>query len=222
MPLNNLFPTLQFDDLTHQYFDGGGGCYRSVTTWLNQFAPFDVIAVSNRQAKLRGVTQDVILLEWQAKADLGTEIHNIVEIGLQTFYENKCLQEEENQELVIQIWEGLGTFDEIYFEQAFLHYQFNLTGKVDIITITNGVCKVWDIKTTKVLDEAPRAKLASPFGDIPKGKLSIARLQCSMYSAMLKWNGNDICDEVGVIHIEPYTKELLNIYHLPIIEILEI
>jgi hypothetical protein len=220
MPLNNLFPTLQFDDTTHQYFDGGGGVYQSVTTWLNKFEPFDADLISKVQAKRRGVSQDVILLEWQEKADLGTKVHEIIENGLLCLHFNVFINE--YIDLLTEIYKGLNNPEEIYFEQCFLHYPFGLCGMIDIITIKDGVCKVWDIKTTKDLTEKPRAKMPEPYEHIPKGKLSLARMQASMYAEMLKWNGNEISDEVGVIHIEPYEMELLNIYHLPRVEIVGI
>lgn len=230
MPLNNLFPTLQFDTETHQYFDGGGGVYKSVTTWLNKFEPFDADLISKVQAKRRGCTQDVILMEWQEKADLGTEVHEIIEYGLQAIYDLNKVDLElysssyigDNLGLCKEIYKGLGDFDEIYFEQCFLHYPFGLCGMIDIITINDGVCKVWDIKTTKDLTEKKRAKYKEPYQNVPKGKLSLARLQASMYAKMIEWNGNEISNEVGVIHIEPYNMELLNIYYLPRVEIVGI
>ncbi len=217
MPLNNLFPTLQFDTSTHQYFDGGGGVYQSVTTWLNKFEPFDADLISKVQAKRRGTQQDVILMEWQEKADLGTKVHNLVESRLEYIHNNEIFPDGEGLEY--DIYKGLNKPEEIYFEQCFLHYTFGLCGMIDIITIKDGVCKVWDIKTTKDLTEKKRAKYKEPYQNVPKGKLSLARLQASMYAKMIEWNGNEISDEVGVIHVEPYNMELLNIYHLPRVEI---
>jgi hypothetical protein len=75
--LYNKFKDVYFEDKTHTYYNKGNKLI-SVTQSLKLFEPeFDKEYWSNYKAKQRGVTQDVILKEWEETKNIGLERGNV-------------------------------------------------------------------------------------------------------------------------------------------------
>lgn len=171
---------INFDPKEHRYTDEQGQEYISVSKLLEKEFPFDREAIANKvrkypRSKYFGMPKKEILAEWQRAADIGTELHGAIELWIK----------EGKEPLDPCLWKMVGKFSSIDFlgklsaEVRVWHTPLQIAGTVDILVecknttkgktidgydtlnVTPHMFKVWDIKTSKRMNEANLRKYSA-------------------------------------------------------------
>jgi hypothetical protein len=150
MPIQNF---VYRTEETHQYFDQIGLEYMSVSKFLEMLCPkFDTEMMAAASAKKRGVTKEVILQEWRAKAktaqDHGNRIHNALEKYLLT-----TQIDEANKDLVDIIKTICSSYSGYYRvmpEEMLYDVEHRIAGTSDLVLmVTNSAKGKFDIEDFK-------------------------------------------------------------------------
>lgn len=162
---------INFDPKEHRYTDEQGQEYISVSKLLEEEFPFDSEAIANKvrkypRSKYFGMPKKEILAEWQRAADIGTELHGAIELWIK----------EGKEPLDPCLWKMVGKFSSINFrgklsaEVRVWHTPLQIAGTVDVLEKLSHhtfrgppdfTYKVWDIKTSKRMNEANLRKYSA-------------------------------------------------------------
>ena len=209
---------MRFLKSSHQYFRGSVE-YKPVSTWIDQFQkPFPAELIANKIAKRDGVTQEFVLGKWSLKAemmrDYGNAGHKAVEYSIKY---NKLLDQPNLAFIVEQFNKAINSKNKLYSELIGSDDERKIAGTIDILeALGNKEVNIWDLKFCGDIHKKGHNKLLTPFEDLRDSKLTIYRLQLSMYSHLAKtmglkvkslkilwWTGT----EFSVIPLEPINLE---------------
>lgn len=206
-------PNFKFDPIKHRY-TYNGVVYTSVTTFLNKFhTPFD-----NKWLKIkadqRGITEDELQKEWDAK----NKRANVIGTGMHQWIEDYFNQIWTPLPTDLDIIERINKFNIMYaknlhklipikFEQRIFSKKYPIAGTLDSLFFYNGKLIIFDWKSNGMFthDDHPKGtyeKLLEPFGDYWKNHHNEYSIQVSLYSEILEEWGFDV-KMCYLLHIGP-------------------
>ena len=147
---------------------------------------FDAQKVSKELAERRGVSQESILAEWEARRSMGSKVDREIKSGNATLPESIA---------AARWFKSVG--GDVQWDVKVSKY--GLRGTADAVITKDGKLVVVEVKTSDK-DIQAYAKgwgrtLKHPFGDVPASKLASASLQAHCYGLMLE------ADQVLILHL---------------------
>lgn len=223
--IKGLDDYVSLEPISHKYHDKDGREYLSVSKFLGLFKPtFDRENISRAVAKKRGVSQSVILDEWDAKKDNsinhGNRIHNAIER-----YEKSTVilpEDEDLRPMVLSVAKEYSVNYRNYQEQVLYSTDFMLAGTSDKVSqITSSAKSVIEVSDYKTNFEKG-IQYKNDYGQYMTGPLSHLQdcnynhysLQLSTYAWMLQQKTG--C-KIGSLHIRFFPPtNLLGHYPIPV------
>lgn len=155
-------PEVTFESGTHTYRNHAGVAYVSVTTLLKAAFPFDEQRVAqevsqNPNSRYYGQKPEDIINYWNGIAETGTELHKAVESWNRTGMvpaESELCHDAVNF-FAAGKWKG-----ELYPEQLVWCHDHQLAGTVDLIEDCGEQIRLWDIKTSRRIDNEKHEKFS--------------------------------------------------------------
>jgi len=211
----------KFDPKWHKYTYNGVK-YTSVTKFLHNFhKPFEEDFLSKKKAEEAGVTQDVILKEWEEKRDRGNFVGHSTHTWIENYY-NKISQDIPTD---LDIVDRINKFNVIYakhlhklsplkFELRIFSKKYPLAGTIDSIFLYKGKLFILDWKSNSEFrtDDHKSGrynKLLLPFEDLYQNHLNEYSIQVSLYSLILREWGFDIRGAY-LVHIGPSQEAIIH------------
>lgn len=207
-----------FDPQWNSYTMLGGKKLVSVSALIGKFKnKFDSDTFSKKAAEKRGVTQQVILDEWKAKANksiaIGNAIHKIFEDYAEGKYSLQngelCFDVNIDSEYFldfIPVKNAAIRFIKEFFETGrlkvlateFIVYCDNVAGRVDIYCQDKeGKLWIFDFKTGKIETNSYGKKMLSVLSNIDDCSFNHYAIQLNLFSRMNK----DVISGIYIVHI---------------------
>jgi len=149
---------------THEYFDAFGNKFQSVTTALKKFFPFEDREIAERVREMPGSIyfgQDVdkILSTWEATAPCGTGLHGACERWITT---GEIIEDEHRAgaQNFAEFMSGLCPRSELHSESIVYDARIKIAGTLDILQETEEGLALWDIKTSRKIDDMKLLKFS--------------------------------------------------------------
>ena len=214
----------KFDPKWHKYTYNGVK-YTSVTKFLHNFhKPFEEDFLSKKKAEEAGVTQDVILKEWEEKRDRGNFVGHSTHTWIENYY-NKISQDIPTD---LDIVDRINKFNIIYakhlhklsplkFELRIFSKKYPIAGTLDSLFLYKGNIFILDWKSngTFTHDEHYKGKyqkLLDPFKEYWKNHLNEYSIQVSLYSMILEEWGFET-KGAYLVHIGPDSEAKIHKAH---------
>jgi hypothetical protein len=182
---------------------------RTVTEAVGSLSPeFDRDGISRRVAERRGVAQETVLAEWEAKATAGKERGKLVHAFLEAVAKGESPEPttpETHAALAAWAWLKSERRAAIELMEAVVScLSLRLVGRIDwLITIATPTARipcVVDFKTGKYAHLNRYDRMLPPFEDQPKCEHVAASLQTSLYRLIL--------DGMGIVSADPLVIHL--------------
>lgn len=142
---------------THQYFDTDGREYRSATTELGRRFPFDADAVAKKvsddpRSIFFGMSVESIKAKWAATGPEGTELHESIEHWINT---GEILKNGHEYSVGRFAESAKSRFCSSKLRSEIILYDSRLllAGTADLLEFRKDVIAVWDIKTSRRIDQ---------------------------------------------------------------------
>jgi len=163
----------------------------SVTTFIEQFFPFDSEKISKKYAKKNNLNQADVLAQWKEKSDLG----HIVHLYAEKLFKEETLPGSVNPKVqkyfkmvnktVIKL---LKRFDFIDAEMIIFSESLGMAGTIDLLMRdrANGDIVIFDWKTNKeIKKENPWQNALEPIGHLMDCNWNQYQLQLNLYKWIL-------------------------------------
>lgn len=205
----------RFDEAAHIYETERAGILTPVSALVaNYFPAFDAPAHAARVAKVRGVTPDAILAEWEAKrntaARLGTRVHEVAEDILAGSPPRHIPESDREQAMMRSVWDYIAVLRDqgwafLATELVVFSESWHLAGTIDLLARTPaGKLCILDWKTNQELHDESRygVKGLGPCAALDDSSLVRYSLQLSTYAAIARHEGYTAEDiAIGVLHV---------------------
>lgn len=204
----------RFEEGPHKYYLGDTEL-TSVTTYLHHFStPFDGAYWSDRKARERGVSQQVVMDEWAAIADracyLGTEVHKWIEDffnGIENPIEDLDPEVQERiRQFKILFEKRLHKLIPIGQEIRMFNLKMKLAGTLDALFMSiDGEIYILDWKTNKKLvtdKERAYSNMLQEFYSEKDNNMNHYSIQTSIYRLML-WDAGIDAKGCFIVYIPP-------------------
>ncbi len=209
------FSEIEFNKEWHTYTLDGHKL-ASVTSLVNKLkAPFDRDYWSQRKARERGVSPEVILKEWddkaQASRERGTKVHAYIEQVLRGnspaddpfLALNQRLPE---MDAFDRLWGQIGlSAQAVQVEWIIGDAALGVAGTTDALLWSNQTkhLHLWDWKTGSKFNLDNRFQsLSQPFDDLDECEFNLYSLQLSVYRLILERNTDlDLSDNSYLVHL---------------------
>lgn len=223
--IKGLDDFVELEPISHKYHDKKGREYLSVSKFLTLFKPvFDRENISRAVARKRGVSQEVILAEWDETKDdsinHGNQIHNALER-----YEKSTIilpGDEHLRPMILSVAKEYSHYHKNHLEQVLYNETFGLAGTTDRLSETTShktsIVDFSDYKTNK----SKGIQFKNDYGKYMLGPLSHLQdcnynhyvLQLSIYAWMFQQlTGRNI----GSLHLRFFPPHnLLAHYPIPV------
>lgn len=190
-------PGFNFKPDTHEYTYKGEK-YQSVTSYTKKFfEPFYSEEVAKKYGAKHGISPKIVQQEWKEKAQLGTNVHELIELFLNHGIKNR--QTASFEEMLrfarfYHIFEGrLKDLELCATELQVFSHEFKIAGTIDAVFKTKGQHVLVDWKTNKNFktdnDFCFGKKLYPPFQAHKDNELNKYSLQLSLYRLILEEHG---------------------------------
>lgn len=241
--------SLEFDEAKHKYSVNGKE-FTSVTRFIRTlFPPFDAKAIGKKLAdsqKMRNggkfkrgeeitelerkkATQKYWKEEWQRAADLGTELHKMME---DYFLAEKDLV---NMDYPDRVQKGieyvqtyLNTGDDVtwYPEIRVFSEEYGLAGTADLLTTGDGKTVLSDWKFTKKISTRgfdDECGIHQSTRHLDSCKVNTYGLQLMIYAFILKHDYGVVVDELHLVHLldDKYTIYIIDYDEVLVLSVLE-
>lgn len=222
----DVFKDLQFVDTDNQHYyylaSDPDKRFTSATSILKKLDDFDEKYWSNKKAKERGVTPEVILQEWKdisTKATKqGSEVHKFME-NKALKMNTKGLEVDKYKPTLMKLYRDMvGKYKIVCTELRMYDPDLGICGTCDKLAFNLQTKKfaLLDYKTGKPIQKVEtyvdkytgqlresKFNLKAPYDHLPKSNYSKYSLQLSIYKYILEKRANIIVDEMCLIHITP-------------------
>ena len=209
--MRNVFSSIKFSKKSHSYTLRGKRL-KSVTTFVGSLKkPFDRDYWSKYKANQRGVSQQTILDEWNAKSKAslqkGNRVHNYIENALKGKIELETPKDELPEILCFnRFWtKARNTFNVVETELTVGDYELGLGGTVDALLYNKHTKEhlIWDWKTGgkfKITNDYGN-KLLPPFSDLDDCEHITYSMQTSLYRLVIERNTDIKINDCFILYL---------------------
>ena len=203
--LYNRFKDVYFEDKTHTYYNKGNKLI-SVTQAIKLFEPeFDKEYWSNYKAKQRGVTQDVILQEWEETKNIGLERGNIIHDYIEATHKREL----KPSIPYTSVNAYLESNTDIPFLSEFIIGTDCIGGKFDNLSIRDNYLIIKDWKGNKKFEIESPYKLCNGLEHLPNTEYYKYALQVSLYRYILD------LDDIQQMEVVWFNNDTYQIFDMP-------
>lgn len=203
-----------FDANTHTYTNEHGEKYISVSTLLGEYKkPFDKEFFSRITAKKRGVSQDVVLKEWEQNTknacDFGKVVHSIIE----DYIKSGIIKDAEIVDAFKKVF--IKKYVTIHSERILFSDKDKIAGTSDmIVDVNSDTFDVYDLKTnTKFdFDNKYNEYLLKPVHHLQNCKYNTYALQLSLYAYLYSLETGKKPRRLAIFY---WDKKDFQVYNVP-------
>lgn len=215
-------PSFTFEPIEHVYHLHGKKL-TSATGYLDRFVtPFDRDGLSKSKAAKLGITQEDMLIQWDAKRDRACDVGSMTHEYIEHFFEGKKLKVKD-QDVINKIskfhsiYESkLKTLTPIASEVRLFSKRWPICGTLDQLFLYEGQILVGDWKTNEKIktdkDFNFNKWLLGPFSKWKENEVNKYSIQISLYQLILEEAG--IYSDYGFICHLPHGEDEPKIYKL--------
>ena len=224
--VNNFFKNINFDESTHTYTKNNKKL-TPVSYVLKRFVEeFDSDKMSGLVANKRGVSQSVILQEWEDNKNKACELGTKVHLFGETYCRDRNLKPTNGyEEAIVKWYSTIPNFIEpLFLELQMFSDILGIAGTADMIFYNTKTNKfvIRDYKTNGDLFKNYKGKkMLKPFGNLLDNPYNKYQLQLSLYQILFEQTGYKV-ESRALVWIKPngtyevyktedYTKQLLNV-----------
>lgn len=216
------FTQIKFNPRYHSYTYEGKRLTPCTRLAASFGEPFDREGISQRKAKELGVSQEEVLAQWDAKRDLGTQVHAIIAQILrgEKPHEDPVLSLglPPHVGAFLDFWQSFGPHVEVMeVEYLIGDHELGIAGTVDAVLVhkPDGLAHLFDWKTNSTISATGYGNrmLKAPFQQYDDSDLNQYSLQLSLYKLILRRQTNLALGNCYLIHLtetgqaQPYKAE---------------
>lgn len=156
---------ITFEPVEHKYTNQHGDEYISVTTLIGKEMPFDSKAIAEKVSKIgssryHNMTTERILELWDASAEHGTVVHDMVE----QYIKDDIVPSDPSLVPLLDQFKKLNFRGELLSEVLLWSDEHRIAGLADILEVFDDHIYLWDIKTSNRIGDDKMMKFSLQLG----------------------------------------------------------